>query len=223
LEREVASLHNKQRGMVSSTCYVVNEALLSTLPNILGKDTVYFSDASNHASMINGMKHSRAERKVWRHNDTAHLEELLKATDISRPKIIVFESVYSMSGTVSPIEKVIQLAKKYNALTVLDEVHAVALYGPTGAGIAEQLGLQDDIDMITGTMGKGYGVFGGYVVGNEATIDAVRSNAAGFIFTTSLPPCVCAAAMASIQHLRTSQVERDAHKRQTRNLLSRLL
>lgn len=123
--------------MVSSTCYVVNEALLATLPNILGKDTVYFSDASNHASLINGMRHSKAERKVWRHNDVAHLEELLKNTNPQSPKIIVFESVYSMSGTVSPIEKVIHLAKKYNALTILDEVHAVALYGPTGAGIAE--------------------------------------------------------------------------------------
>lgn len=128
-----------------------------------------------------------------------------------------------MSGSVAPIEKVIHLAKKYNALTVLDEVHAVALYGPTGAGIAEQLGLQDDIDMITGTMGKGFGVFGGYVVGSDACIDAVRSSAAGFIFTTSLPPCVCAAATASIQHLRESQVERNAHKKQTRNLLKRLI
>ncbi len=130
-----------------------------------------------------------------------HLEQLLSETEAGRPKIIVFESVYSMSGSVSPIEKVIKLAKKYNALTLLDEVHAVALYGPTGAGVAEQLGLAHDIDLITGTLGKGFGVFGGYVVGKDVVIDAIRSNAPGFIFTTSLPPCICAAAIASIHHL----------------------
>ena len=134
---------------------------------------VYYSDSGNHASMIHGMRNSRAERKVWRHNDIEHLEQLLAETDPNRPKVIVFESIYSMSGSVSPIDKVINIAKKYNALTFLDEVHAVALYGETGAGYAERMGVADEIDMITGTLGKGFGVFGGYVVGQESLIDAI--------------------------------------------------
>lgn len=223
LETRVAQLHNKERGMVGSSCYVVNEAVLSTLPSIIGKDTIYFSDSANHASLIHGMRNSRAARKVWRHNDVDHLEQLLQESDPSVPKVIVFESVYSMSGSVSPIDKVIALAKKYNALTFLDEVHAVALYGPTGAGYAEKMGVADDIDLISGTLGKGFGVFGGYVVGKDSMLDAVRSNAAGFIFTTSLPPCITAAAQASIDHLTKSSTERENHQKQTRQLLRRLL
>ena len=180
--------------MVSTTCYVVNEACLSTFPSILGKDMIYFTDSMNHASLINGMRHSKAEKQIWKHNDMEDLEDKLRKAPSHVAKIIVFESVYSMSGTVSPIPEVIKLAKKYNALTFLDEVHAVALYGKTGAGYAEKLGCQDDIDFITGTFGKGFGVFGGYVVGKDHMIDAIRCNAAGFIFTTSLPPPVLRAA-----------------------------
>jgi 5-aminolevulinate synthase len=191
---------------------VANETALSTLPTILGPDMVYFSDAKNHASLIHGIRNGRCDRKVFRHNDTDHLEELLMNTDISRPKIIVFESVYSMCGTVGPIKEIVELAEKYNALVFLDEVHAVGLYGPTGAGVSELIGVNNDRVMISGTLGKGFGVFGGYISGNANLIDAVRSNAPGFIFTTSLPPTVLAGAQASINHLRHSTKERMNHK-----------
>jgi len=212
LEEEVAQLHGKEKGLVFSSCYVANETTLTTLPQILGPDTIYFSDSKNHASLIHGMRNGRCERKIFRHNDVEHLEELLEQTDISRPKIIVFESVYSMCGTVGPIKEIVELAEKYDALCFLDEVHAVGLYGPSGAGVAELIGCHSDRVMISGTLGKGFGVFGGYVTGNANLIDVVRSHGAGFIFTTSLPPTVLAGAKASISHLRASQAERNRHK-----------
>lgn len=212
LEREIAELHGKERGLVCSSCYVANETALSTLPQILGPDTIYFSDSKNHASLIHGIRNGRCDKKVFRHNDTKHLEELLKDTDINRPKVIVFESVYSMCGTVGPIKEIIDLAEKYDALVFLDEVHAVGLYGPTGAGVAELLGINNERVIISGTLGKGFGVFGGYIAGKSNLVDAIRSNAPGFIFTTSLPPAVLAGAQASINHLRHSTIERANHK-----------
>lgn len=178
---------------------------------------------NNHASLIHGIKNGRWDKKIFKHNDYEHLEKLLKETDINRPKVIIFESVYSMWGTVGPIKEIVKLAHKYNALVFLDEVHAVGLYGPTGAGVAELLGVEDDRIIISGTLGKGFGVFGGYIAGKSNLIDAIRSNAAGFIFTTSLPPAVLAGAQASINHLRFSSFEREKHKYNTRTLLSKLL
>jgi len=223
LENEVAQLHGKEKGLIFSSCYVANETTLTTLPQILGPDTIYFSDSKNHASLIHGMRNGRCDRKVFRHNDVEHLEELLKETDISRPKIIVFESVYSMCGTVGPIKEIVELAEKYDALCFLDEVHAVGLYGPSGAGVAELIESHSDRVMISGTLGKGFGVYGGYVTGNANLIDVVRSNGAGFIFTTSLPPTVLAGAKASINHLRTSQKERSKHRYNTSTLLGKLI
>lgn len=178
----------------------------------MGPDTIYFSDSKNHASLIHGIRNGRCEKKVFRHNDPEHLEELLRNTDISRPKIIVFESVYSMSGTVGPIKEIVELAERFNALVFIDEVHAVGLYGPTGAGVSELIGVHSDRVMISGTLGKGFGVFGGYIAGKANLIDAIRSNAPGFIFTTSLPPAILAGAQASISHLRNSMEERMGHK-----------
>lgn len=212
LEQEIAELHGKERSLVCSSCYVANEAALSTLPQILGEDTIYFSDSKNHASLIHGIRNGRCDKKVFKHNDTQHLEQLLKETDINRPKVIVFESVYSMCGTVGPIKDIVELAEKYNALVFLDEVHAVGLYGQSGAGVSELIGVHNDRVIISGTLGKGFGVFGGYIAGNANLIDAIRSNAPGFIFTTSLPPTVLAGANASINHLRNSTIERTNHK-----------
>jgi 5-aminolevulinate synthase len=223
LEKEVAQLHKKESGLVCSSCYVANETALSTLPQILGEDMIYFSDSKNHASLIHGIRNGRCAKKVFRHNDVEHLEDLLKDTDINTPKVIVFESVYSMCGTVGPIKEIVDLAHKYNALVFLDEVHAVALYGPTGAGVSELIGVDDDRVIVSGTLGKGFGVFGGYIAGKSNLIDAIRSNAPGFIFTTSLPPTILAGAQSSIHHLRFSTKERDAHKFNTMTLLEMLL
>lgn len=223
LEKEIADLHGKERGLVCSSCYVANETALSTLPQILGSDMVYFSDSKNHASLIHGIRNGRCDKKIWRHNDVDHLEQLLKDTDINTPKVIVMETVYSMCGTVGPIKEVTELAHKYNALIFLDEVHAVALYGPTGAGVAELLGVNDDRIIVSGTLGKGFGVFGGYIAGKSNIIDAIRSNAPGFIFTTSLPPAVLAGAKASIRHCRQSNAEREKHQFNTMTLLKKLL
>lgn len=208
LEEELAKLHKKKSALVFTSGFVANDAALGTLGRIL-PDCVIFSDEMNHASMIEGIKHSKAEKHIFRHNDVEHLEELISKVDIKRPKIIAFESVYSMAGDVSPIKEICDIAKKYNALTYLDEVHSVGLYGDTGAGIAEMLGLEDRIDIIQGTLAKGFGVIGGYMASSESLVDCVRSFSPGFIFTTALPPCVTAGALASIKHLRESNKERN--------------
>lgn len=208
LEESVADLHQKEAGLVMSSGYVANEGALSTLGKLM-PGCVILSDEMNHASMIHGIKGSKCEKMIYRHNDMAHLEELLKTIDPSRPKIIAFESVYSMDGDIAPIEETIALAEKYNAMTYLDEVHAVGIYGPRGGGVAEERGLLDRIDILEGTFGKAYGCMGGFITGDRDVIDAIRSFAAGFIFTTSLPPSVLAAAHASVEHLKTSNVERE--------------
>lgn len=211
LEESLCDLHGKESALVFSSGYTANEGALGTLAKLL-PDCVIFSDALNHASMIHGMKSSGAEKKIFRHNDVQHLEDLLKATDIKRPKIIAFESVYSMEGDIAPIAEIIALAEKYNALTYLDEVHGVGLYGPRGAGVAEERGLMHRIDIIEGTFGKAYGLVGGYIAGSRPVVDAVRSFASTFIFTTSLPPAILAGALASVEYLKTSNIERDQQR-----------
>jgi 5-aminolevulinate synthase len=224
LERELADLHDKPAALVFSSCFVANgiltfnkDATLSTLASKM-PGCVIFSDASNHASMIQGIRNSRAKKMVFRHNDVEHLEELLSSVDISLPKIIAFESVYSMCGSIGPIAEIAALARKYNAITFLDEVHAVGMYGETGAGVAEYIGAMDQIDLITGTLGKAYGVVGGYVAGSERMIDTIRSYAPGFIFTTSIPPTVASGALTAIRHLKASKSERSGQQLNTRAL-----
>ncbi len=207
LEESIADLHNKEAGLVFSSGYVANEGALSTLGKLMPECAI-FSDELNHASMIHGIKGSHQQKFIFRHNDMEHLETLLKSVDINRPKMIVFESVYSMEGDIAPIKEICDLADKYNALTYIDEVHGVGLYGPRGGGVAEERGLLDRIDIIEGTFGKAYGAMGGFITGSAAVIDAVRCYASGFIFTTSLPPAVLAAAHAAVEHLKISDVER---------------
>jgi len=215
LEASVADLHNKEAGLVFSSGYVANEGALSTLGKLM-PDVVMFSDELNHASMVHGIRGARVEKHVFRHNDLEHLETMLKSVDISRPKLIVFESVYSMEGDIAPIKEICDLADRYNAMTYLDEVHAVGIYGARGGGIAEERGLMDRIDIIEGTFGKAYGAMGGFITGSAVMLDAIRSFAAGFIFTTSLPPAVLAAAHAAVEHLKVSQIERERMKKNVR-------
>ena len=212
LEQSVADLHGKEAGLVFSSGYVANEGALSTLTKLL-PDCIVFSDALNHASMIHGMRSGKCEKKIFRHNDVEHLEELLKAADPKRPKIVAFESVYSMEGDISPIEEIVALAEKYGAMTYLDEVHAVGMYGPRGGGVAEERGLMDRIDIIEGTFGKAFGVMGGYIAAKANICDAIRSFAPGFIFTTALPPALLAGARASVEHLKISEIERMKQRR----------
>jgi 5-aminolevulinate synthase len=217
LEEELANLHGTESALVFTSGYVANEAALSTIGAQI-PDCVLISDADNHASMIAGIRHSMTDKVVFAHNDLEDLEAKLQAIDIDRPKVIVFESVYSMDGDISPIGAICDLADKYNAMTYLDEVHAVGMYGPRGAGVAERDGQMDRITVIQGTLAKAFGVVGGYIAGSAAMIDFVRSYAAGFIFTTSMPPAVAAGALASVRHLKSSGVEREIHQERAATL-----
>ena len=221
LEKCLAKLHGKESALTFSSGYVANESALGTLGRLL-PDCIIFSDEMNHASMIHGMKSSRCEKRIFRHNDVEHLESLLKAAPVGAPKIIAFESVYSMEGDIAPIKEIVELAERYGAMTYLDEVHGVGLYGARGGGVAEERGLMDRIDIIEGTFGKAYGLMGGYIAGKSAMVDAVRSFASSFIFTTSLPPAVLAGAKTSIEHLMESDMERQRQRRNVRRLKERL-
>jgi len=221
LEAEIADLHRKEAALVFTSAYIANDATLSTLPKLF-PGLIIYSDALNHASMIEGVRRNGGAKRIFRHNDVAHLRELLAADDPAAPKLIAFESIYSMDGDISPMAAICDLAQEFGALTYLDEVHAVGMYGPRGAGVAEQLGVMDRIDIINATLAKAFGVMGGYIAASARMVDAIRSYAPGFIFTTSLPPAVAAGAAASVRHLKTDRTLRDKQQEQARILKARL-
>ncbi|ADJ22773.1 5-aminolevulinic acid synthase [Hyphomicrobium denitrificans ATCC 51888] len=222
LEHELADLHGKETALVFTSAFVANEAALSTLSQLL-PGCIIFSDEKNHASMIAGIRNGRGAKHIFKHNDLADLEAQLKKVPKETPKIIAFESVYSMDGHIAPIGAICDLAVKYNALTYLDEVHAVGLYGPRGGGVAERDGVMHRVDIINGTLAKGFGVMGGYIAASRTICDAIRSYAPGFIFTTSLAPAVVAGAVASIRHLKSSSIERERHQERARTLKRMLI
>jgi 5-aminolevulinate synthase len=221
LERELAALHAKPAALLFTSGFVANEATLSTIGQLLPGCLIY-SDEKNHASMIAGIRHSGCEKRIFRHNDVAHLEALLAADDPAAPKLVAFESVYSMDGDVSPIAEICEVAERQRAMTYLDEVHAVGLYGPNGGGVAEAIGVMDRLTVINGTLAKAFGCMGGYVAGSASLIDAVRSIAPGFIFTTSLAPAVVGAALASVRHVRAHGELRTRHQERAATLKRRL-
>ncbi|MEY8098408.1 5-aminolevulinate synthase [Falsihalocynthiibacter sp. S25ZX9] len=221
LEAELADLHQKEAALLFTSAYIANDATLSTLPKIL-PGLIIYSDALNHASMIEGVRRNGGAKRVFRHNDVAHLRELLAADDPATPKLIAFESIYSMDGDFGPIEAILDLADEFNALTYIDEVHAVGMYGPRGGGVAERDGLMHRLDIINGTLAKAYGVMGGYIAASEKMCDAIRSYAPGFIFTTSLAPGIAAGAAASVRHLKTDDSLRVKHQTQAAILKLRL-
>ncbi len=221
LEAELADLHRKEDALIFTSAYIANDATLSTLPKLF-PGLIIYSDALNHASMIEGVRRNGGAKRIFRHNDVEHLRELLEADDPDAPKLIAFESIYSMDGDFGPIEAICDLADEFGALTYIDEVHAVGMYGPRGAGVAERDGLMGRLDIINGTLAKAYGVMGGYIAASAKMCDAIRSYAPGFIFTTSLPPAVAAGAAASVKHLKSDQARRDSQQTQAKILKTRL-
>ncbi len=221
LENELADLHKKEAALIFGSGWVANMTTLSTLGAMM-PDCIIFSDSSNHNSMIEGIRHSKAERMIFRHNDVEHLEEILKNEPLDRAKLIAFESLYSMDGDMAPIAAFCDLADKYNALTFIDEVHAVGLYGVEGAGVAQRDGVMERLDIIQGTLAKGFGVVGGYIAGSSAFCDFIRSYGTGFIFSTSMPPAVAAAGLASIRHVRAHPELRDQHQERASTLKNTL-
>ena len=221
LEAELSDLHRKEAALLITSAYIANDATLSTLPKLI-PGLIIYSDALNHASMIEGVRRNGGAKRIFRHNDLDHLRELLASDDPAAPKVIAFESIYSMDGDFGPIEAICDLAQEFGALTYIDEVHAVGMYGPRGAGVAERDGLMGRIDIINGTLAKAYGVMGGYIAASAKMCDAIRSYAPGFIFTTSLPPAVAAGAAASVAHLKTDHALREKHQTQAKILKLRL-
>jgi len=209
LERELADLHQKESAILFSSCYTANAGSIPTIIKMLPPGTIIYSDEKNHASLIDGIKHSEATKMIFKHNDVKHLRQLLAESDPKLPKLIIFESVYSMDGTIGPIEQICDVAKEFNAFTFIDEVHAVGLYGPRGGGVAEQRGLLHRLDIVSGTLGKAFGNYGGYIAADASIIDAIRSFTPGFIFTTSLPPVVVGGALSSVRYLKTHNEERE--------------
>ncbi len=222
LEKELADLHRKEAALLFNSGYMANQATLSTLARLL-PGLITFSDQLNHASMIEGIRHGRGDKKIFRHNDLEHLEQLLREADPERPKLIAFESVYSMDGDIAPIAEICDLAEKYNAMTYIDEVHAVGMYGPRGGGVCEREGLLDRIDIIEGPLAKAFGIMGGYIAADADITDAIRSYASGFIFTNSLSPVLTAGALASVRYLKQSNHERELQQKHAAMLREKLL